>query len=384
MNSVGNVQLMQRLNRIKVMQYIRKFSPVSRNQLAVNTNLSLSSITNIVNFLLENKLVVEVGRLDTEGAGRRATLLEFNPGAKHIISVNIEPHEVQAALTDLSGNIFVFNKAAIDKKSDADRVLKMVEKEISKLMRKSDLVIAVGISLPGHISNGMGIVNSSILQWKNVDVKGRIEKAFALPLYIINNSINKAMCAFRNMCGDNKNNVVFLDLVLGIDLVSFYNGRINESVTGELGHTTVIKDGPKCFCGNRGCLELVCSEEHVVGNYREITGNKASELDEIFKLAEKGDKTAKQVLKEAAEYLGISIANIVSLFEPEKIIINKNRLISCPFIYKTALKEANERGYNLMFKHVVYECVSVSDVQAIQGLSQYSADRIFALDGNVL
>ena len=59
MNSVGNVQLMQRLNRIKVMQYIRKFSPVLRNQLAVNTNLSLSSITNIVNFLLENKLVVE-------------------------------------------------------------------------------------------------------------------------------------------------------------------------------------------------------------------------------------------------------------------------------------------------------------------------------------
>ena len=107
---------------------------------------------------------------------------------------------MQAALTDLSGNIFVFNKAAIDKKSDADRVLKMVEKEI-KAHAKTDLVIAVEISLRGTYRT-VWVVNSSILQWKNVDVKGRIEKLCVTLIYH-QQLINKAMCV-QNMCGDNK------------------------------------------------------------------------------------------------------------------------------------------------------------------------------------
>lgn len=383
-NAVGNVQLMQRINRIKVLNYIRKNSPVSRNELASNTYLSLSSITNIINFLIESKLVFEVGRLDMEGAGRRATLLEFNAKAKNIISVNIEPDEAMVALTDLCGNIILSDRVSIVSGMDVAAVLAAVKDEISRIMQKSNFVVAIGVSVSGHVANDSGVVNSSIMHWKAVDVKSFLTEAFSLPVYVANNSKTKAFWEFNAKREDSKKSVVFLDLYKGVGIISFFEGKLNESVTGELGHTTVMKDGPQCFCGNRGCLELVCSEDYVISNYNRKSGKSVDSLIGVIEAMENNDEIATQVLRECAEYFGIGIANIISLFEPEKILINVNPLISCPFIYDTALEEAKRRGHNLMFKEVEFKCVSVTDAQAVQGMSRYVAEQVMAFNGTVL
>ena len=85
-----NAANVQKINRVKVLDYIRKYSPVSRNELSKATGLSLSSITNIVSFFMDSGLVTETGRIKTEGAGRKAVKIEFTANAMSLIAINIE------------------------------------------------------------------------------------------------------------------------------------------------------------------------------------------------------------------------------------------------------------------------------------------------------
>ena len=375
---VGNVQLMQRMNRIKVLNYIRKNGIVERPEIAKSTDLSPASITNIVTFLQAQDLVHPVGRASASGAGRRADLLSFNASAMHLICINIEPDEAHVALCDLGGTISSMSRISIAENATPDAVLGKLRDAAKALISECETVCAIGISISGVVKGG--VVSSSTMRWSEVDVRGFFRREFKKHVYVVNNSKTKALWQVRQYHGEPYENIVFLDLTFGVGITSIYRGEINESVTGELGHTTVMKDGPLCFCGNRGCLELVCSQSFILDRCREAKLS-VSTFEDVLTLFSKGDKKVSSILRECAEYLGIGIANIINLFEPSLIILNDNQLTSCEYIYQTALSEAEARAYHMFSKPVRYEKVSITTNQALRGISFYVCDRLFSLDG---
>ena len=107
----------------------------------------------------------------------------------------------------------------------------------------------------------------------------------------------------------------------------------------------------------------------------------AASFEDALLLFANGDAAMRDIFRECAEYLGIGIANIINLFEPNLIILNDNQLTSCEYIYQTALDEAERRAYHQFPRTVRYEKVSITTDQALRGVSYYVADRLFALDG---
>ena len=107
-NAVGNVQLMQKINRLKVLNFIRQKGEVARPEIAKNTGLSPSSITNIVTYLIDKNLYGS-RKVNSKEVGRKAVLIRFNPAAANIISVNIEISGIDIAFTDLDGSIIKKN-----------------------------------------------------------------------------------------------------------------------------------------------------------------------------------------------------------------------------------------------------------------------------------
>ena len=389
-HSVGNVQLIQRINRVKVLDYIRRNGPAARTAVAEKTHLSLSSITNITSHLLSKGLLVQTERINTKGAGRRASLIEFNAACMEIIAVNIEPDGAYIALSDLAGNAIISRHVAFDRFFDAKSVLKTVECAVRALLPHAKNPCAIGIAVNGHVLDDRGVVTSSIMRWKAVDVKTYFCERFDLHVYVTNNSKTKALWQVNQMGADAAENLVFLDLTSGVGIISFFGGRINESVAGELGHTTVMKDGPLCFCGNRGCLELVCSVDYILTRCREAHANGGCgwiENPERLNFAqavaafEAGDETVRDIFRECAEYLGIGIANIINIFEPRVIVINGDKLTGCDYIYQTAREEAERRAYTMFRGGTRFERVEISALQALTGAAQYAADRLFALNG---
>ncbi|MEG2377266.1 MAG: ROK family protein, partial [Clostridia bacterium] len=358
----------------------RQNGALARPAIARKTDLSLSSITNIINYLLEKNLVHAVGRQSNAGAGRRAALISFNASARFLVCINIEPLAAHVALCDLSGTIISMSRIVIRESHTAGDVLAMLLDAVNTIVSEQRDVCAIGISVSGHVTPDSGVVSSSIMRWKDVRVRDYFEHATGLHVYVSNNSKTKALWQIAQYGGELPHRIIFLDLAQGVGIISIYDGQVNESVSGELGHTTVMKEGPVCFCGNRGCLELVCSVKFILQRCREKRLAVTSFADALA-LFSSGCADIRVIFEECAEYLGIGIANIISLFEPMLIIINDNELTSCEFIYQTALEEAQQRAYNLFSKPVQYEKVTINSDHALKGVAYYVADRLFALDG---
>jgi N-acetylglucosamine repressor len=393
--AVGNVQFMQKMNRLKVFDCIRQKEPIARPEIAKITGLSSSSITNIVSHLLGRNLVVEVGTVESKEVGRKATLIKFNPTAMKILSIDIEPTNVNMALTDLSGGIIKFREIPSDRLAKDYEILNLIKQEIGLIFNDNDDIAGIGIAVSGLVQDEGKLVSSSSMRWKDVFLKQYFEECFKIPVFVQNNSRTKALWELRNYNNEDENNIIFLDLTLGIGIISFYDHKINEAVIGEIGHTTVKNDGPLCFCGNRGCLELMCSVDTIMEKCVELikqdkckalinilkntTEGMSYEL--ILKAYETGDDDVCGVLRECGEYLGIGLANIINLFNPQRIIINGDLLLSCDFIYQTSLEEAKKRAYEQFLKNLKFEKVSIGMEQALQGVSLYVADKLFDLTG---
>jgi len=397
---IGNVQLMQKINRLKVLNFIRQKGEVARPEIAKNIGLSPSSITNIVSYLLEKKMVVEMGRVDSKEVGRKATLIKFNPSAASIIAINIETSKIDAALTDLDGNILYKKEIVVGRAIRSFEVLNIIKKEIGTIINESEArnakyIAGIGIAVSGLVLDDEKLVVSSSLRWRDFSLKEYFEDLLHIPVYLQNNSRTKALAVLKKKQGEFEKNIVFLDLTMGIGIINFYDQKINEAVIGEFGHTSVKKDGPLCFCGNRGCIEVMCSVETILSQCDELLNhgkckilksileNKGLPLsyEIVIEAFEKGDADVRDVLRECGEYLGVGIANIINIFNPQRIIINGDILLTCDYIFETAVKEADSRAYEQFTKDLKYEKVNIDSEQAIKGVSLFVAEKLFDLSG---
>ena len=402
--TVGNVQLMQRINRLKVLNFVRGKEQTTRPEIIRVTGLSPSSVTNIVSFLLEKSLLQEFGSMDTRDVGRKATLIRFNPAALQIVCVNIEAEKIDLALTDLAGEALLTRELAINRQSNQADSLELIKQEISLIRQAYQSIepaggtaelAGIGIALSGLVLNHDKLIYSSSMHWKDVGLKAFFEKAFGLPVFVQNNSRTKALWRLRQNADEREKNIIFLDLAMGVGIISFYEQKVNEAVIGEFGHTTVKKDGPLCFCGNRGCLELMCSVDTIIAQCRELLSqgrcpvlrrapagrDDALDYPAILTAFRLGDPDVAGVLRECGEYLGIGLANIINLFNPQRIIINGDVLLTEDFIYQTALKEADSRVNELFSRNTVYEKVTIDTAEEIKGVALYVSDRLFDLAG---
>jgi N-acetylglucosamine repressor len=397
-DSIGNVQLMQKINRLKVLNLVRQRGPAARPEIARVTGLSSSSVTNIVGFLLEKRLLVETGTIEKRDVGRKATLLQYNPAACNVVCIDIGAGRVQVSLTDLVGTPRFAKEVRMDTPLLDKEMLDLIRREVSLIVEEGksslpDGIAGIGIALSGLVLNDDRLIVSSSMHWKGLSLKQYFEGQFGLPVFVQNSSLTKAHWRLRQEVDEAERHVVFMDLAMGVGIIDFYNGQINEAVIGELGHTTVQKDGPACFCGNHGCLELMCSVEAVLGQcrealdqgrcrvLREMLSGRTAPLDyaDVRKAAARGDPDVASILHTCGEYLGIGLANVINLFNPERIILNGDVLLTEDSIYHTAVAEARSRVNELFAQSVQFEKVDIGPEESIRGIALYLADRIFEL-----
>ncbi len=393
---------MQRLNRLKVLDCIRMKGVVARPEIAAETGLSLSSITNITKYLLKENLITETGRTETGAVGRKAVLLKLNHDAMSIISIDIGSPDINIAITNLDGDILKNREIPLDREAGHQKVLDIINKAAAAMLKshKGGKVVAVGVALSGIVEGDEKLILSSSLKWKKVEIRKHFEEAFGIPTFVQNSSKTKALYELNKAISgkgtETEKNIIFLDLAMGVGAINIFEYKLNEAVVGEFGHTTVSKNGPACFCGNNGCLEVMCSVESITEQCNKLMdkgkctvlsrivagrAGKGVGYDDILKAYKEGDKDVARILAECGEYLGIGIANITNIFNPGKIIINGDVLLKSGFIYDTALKEAEKRSNKLFTQDIRYEQVNIGTRESIKGLAQYVAGKLFDLSG---
>lgn len=214
------------------------------------------------------------------------------------------------------------------------RINGVIGKVLEDAGKSVDEIKAIGIGSPGPLDSQKGIIiKTPNLPFVNFNLVGEIKKVYDLPVYLENDANVAAIAEYMFGAGKGTRNMVYVTVSTGVGGGAVINGKLYKGSTSnalEIGHTTLLPDGPRCNCGNYGCLEAFSSGTAIARQAREALEagleTSLSQYDkvtsyEVYVEAQKGDKVSKDILEKSFTYLGIGIANIVVSFDPEMIVI---------------------------------------------------------------
>lgn len=337
---IGQPELMKELNRARALDILLEERVISRPQLAKRTGLSRATIAILIDELLRAGLVRERGLGDSRG-GRPPVMIEFNPHAALALGARLRDHRWGIVLTDLDAEVVRHLETPLSDLSPATAVaaLQAGVAQITQGIDRSRLLPAIGLGTPGLVDMAAGVVKTAVdVGWVDVPIRAMAEEALGMGVYVANRSKVGALAEL--WCGREQNvqNLLYIAIGTGIAAGVVIQGQLYMGVNssaGELGHVTILPDGPLCACGNRGCLQALSSGPAIANRARaqlrrgpdslllELTEGHPERImaETVFAAAEQGDEVAQRVVDETAAYLGIAVANLVNLFNPALIVL---------------------------------------------------------------
>ncbi|GAB4114928.1 MAG: xylose repressor [Candidatus Caldatribacteriota bacterium] len=346
MNNIrqGNKQLIKELNRAIVINTILNCGPLSRTRIAELTDLNLSTVSNIVSDLISKELIHETGEGKSKG-GRRPILLEFNSNEKSVLGIKVGLDGIVIGLLNLKSEVLDKEFIPCPIKQEEKRILEVLSKSIQELLKKNKIkleeIVGCGIGISGLVNQKEGyLVFSPILQWKKVRFREILEEKFKFPVFIDKDVNTLALAEKRFGAGKNINHFICITIGKGVGAGVVINGEIyygSYGGAGDFGHIIIEKDGPRCYCGKKGCLEIFSSDQFVISRMKEFLVKKDSQeirnfftakkdltllsVQDILELATKGEAISQGIFRELGENLSWGIMNLISLFDPELILI---------------------------------------------------------------
>lgn len=267
-----------------------------------------------------------------------------------------------------------------------ERIIKAIQEVINQTIAPGNQIKGIGIGSPGTIDIQSGIIISSpnFPKWKQVPLKHMIEERLSIPTFMDNDANAFAFGEKWVGAGKEVQSLVCLTLGTGVGGGIILNGRIWHGADGmaaEIGHMTVLPDGLKCNCGNYGCLESYASASSIVrrvcnaiqsGKLTMVLDYAKDNLENItsdlvYQAALKGDELAIHIMNETATFLGIGIANLINLLNPEMIVVGGGLTNAWDIIYPVTLKEVQKRALSEVAKRVKIVRASLGDNSGIIG-----------------
>jgi len=328
---------------LHILNIIRKNAPISRIDIARISGLSAATVTKFVNRLIDSGFLKEDGYYHSRG-GRRPVLLRLEPSSGFAVGVDLGGENLRVAVVNMEADPVWKVSLLTQAEQGREKVFQRLTNTISEVLEKTDIprdkIKGIGIGISGLIDSqkGVSLFCPNLPGWENVPLKKMIEDEFGLPCVVDDSS--RAMALAEHWCGaaQDVDDFILVNVGVGVGCGIFTHGRLYRGVggiAGEFGHMTIKEKGPRCNCGNRGCLETLASgpaiarrarealDEGVVSEIRKLCGNNLAAITPpmIVEAAKKGDKLAFNLIEKTGEYLGIGIANLINIFNPELVVI---------------------------------------------------------------
>lgn len=340
------------INRQIVLNYVREREPISRAEIARETDLQRSTVSAIIDSLQSDGLVEEIGEGESTG-GRPPTLLRLRTAGAIAIGVAVTPSVTTIATSDLVGRVLRQQEFSTD--PDWDRTfLRIIDCVQEFLDHQDGQIESIGVSLPGLIdpSTGTAIYVPYFNEWRDLPVARMISSATGLPVTIDNdaNAVALAELWFGRPEVSDARDFILVLVAEGVGTGIVFDGQIyrgERGAAGEFGHMIIGTQAPvPCSCGNRDCWEAFSSERAALARYRKLSGREDHSVIDFPQVVDRalgGESHAKEALVDTALCLGIGISNLIVGFSPEAVVVGGEIARAWPLI-ESALKETIEHS----------------------------------------
>jgi len=319
---------MYAFNRSRVLNIIRKESGISRVDVAKRIGLSLPSVSALVNSLVQDGLIIETGAGESQG-GRRPIMLEFEADARLIIAIEIRQEYVRGMLCNLNAQPKDIRKAAFNESIPIEKKLEAaanIVQELIDTVEDQEKIIGIGIAVTGVIDCKNRIIRySAPLNCRNIHLDHFFGKFSKYPIHVNNISRCEALAEKWFGSGKDFSDFIFIYAGLGIGAGMITGGTLysqSRYSAMEIGHNTVHADGEQCRCGMKGCLEAYSALWSIKKQYAKVVGKEHISEQDVLKAIENHDPLIKPIVDRALYYLGIEIANLTNIFNPEIVIVD--------------------------------------------------------------
>lgn len=283
----------------------------------------------------------------------------------YVIGIDLGGTKINGALADLEGKIIsqytMPTNAAEGEEAVLGRIVMVIEKVMELADKNTDSIKAIGIGSPGPLDAKKGIIiTTPNLPFRNFQLVKPLVEKFNIPTYLDNDANVAAIGEYMLGAGKGTKNMIYMTVSTGVGGGAILDGKVYRGGTSnalEIGHMTIVPDGPKCNCGNYGCIEALASgtaiarqakesiengEETSLKNYEKVTSY------EVYIEAEKGDKVAREILDRSFNYLGIAVANTITSFDPEMFVIGGGVSQMGSVLFDKVKEVVNKRCFKAM------------------------------------
>ncbi|EIB8350689.1 DNA-binding transcriptional regulator NagC [Escherichia coli] len=332
---IGNVDLVKQLNSAAVYRLIDQYGPISRIQIAEQSQLAPASVTKITRQLIERGLIKEVDQQASTG-GRRAISIVTETRNFHAIGVRLGRHDATITLFDLSSKVLAEEHYPLPERTQQTlehALLNAIAQFIDSYQRKLRELIAISVILPGLVDPDSGKIHyMPHIQVENWGLVEALEERFKVTCFVGHDIRSLALAEHYFGASQDCEDSILVRVHRGTGAGIISNGRIfigRNGNVGEIGHIQVEPLGERCHCGNFGCLETIAAnaaiEQRVLNllkqGYQSRVPLDDCTIKTICKAANKGDSLASEVIEYVGRHLGKTIAIAINLFNPQKIVI---------------------------------------------------------------
>jgi predicted NBD/HSP70 family sugar kinase len=322
----GTLAWLRERNRERVVEVLRSLGRSSQADIARSTGLSRTTVSTLIAELKGSGLVFEVdGKAPDQRGGRPGVQLVLQDSSRAVVGIDFGHSHVQVAVADLALKVLAERLCELDVAHRAADALaaaaRMVEETLAESGVQRSAVVWAGIGIPGPVDRTRGTVGSATILpgWLGLQIANELEGLLGVPVEIENDANCGALAEMTWGAGRDTANFAYIKCATGIGAGLVIDGRLLRGASGtagEIGHTTLDESGALCYCGNRGCLETVASGPAIL----RLVGTNIT-LAGVIALASEGDVRCRRALSDAGREIGIAVAGLCNLMNPERVVI---------------------------------------------------------------
>ena len=324
----ANRELMRDLNVNLVVNLVKASGPVSRADLARESKLSPATVSGIVARLMRTGILSEIeGR--SSKVGRPPVLLRLNQQAAYVVGIKLTEYGLTTVVTNLGAEVIHSTSSRARLVGNPESAMDAIDSSVRAALTASGVnrkeVLGIGVGLPGIVDASEGTCRySHILHWRGVQLSDPLRRRLRTPVWVDNDVNTLAVAEKWFGAGIGLRHFLTATIGRGVGLGIVANGEIYRGAyggAGEFGHTIVAPGGPPCQCGREGCLEALVGEP-ALRKQASIARGAPVSAEDVVRLVAEGDRAVGAVLGEAGRQFGLALANLVTLFNPERLIVS--------------------------------------------------------------
>ena len=318
-----------------ILNLLWKQQEISRAELARRTGLSRSTVSAIVSDLLSQGLATET-RTGASSGGRRPILLEFQDQSSFILGIELGATHLSCVLTDLRCKVRASWSAPAPVRDEPEVALGKMKMAVHSVLEadgvKPSQVLGIGVAVPSPVDRERPgeLLPLVVPKWQGYNIATYLEGSFHRPVFVDNDANLGALSELWWGAGSTSEDLAYIKVATGVGAGLIINGRIfrgSGGIAGEIGHTSIDPNGPPCICGLRGCLTTFIGTPALLERARNELRASGSErlpptsIDELVDAALDGDPMSVDLIHYAGDKLGVGIANMLNLLNPQAVVL---------------------------------------------------------------